>query len=117
MSEPKIIKVIHPEGQIPDELDWEVTKYLMQMGIGYTPCKPSMVEIEGGKQAIKLMIDKTAVRSDGVYGFGIIGSIFLEIPKSPTDLRIIYVTPKEELETKGNQLLETIEPQKRPKRY
>ena len=117
MTEPTVVKVIHPEGQIPDELDWEVTKYLMEFGLGYTPCRPSMVELESGKQAIKLLIDKTAVKSDGVYGFGIIGSIYLEIPKSPTDLRVIYVTPKEELESKGNELLQTAEPQKRPKRY
>ncbi len=117
MSEPKIKKVIYPEGQIPDELDWELTKYLMELGIGYTPCQPSMVELEDGRQAIKLNIDKTAVKSDGVYGFGIIGSIYLEIPKSPTDLRIIYITSKEELETRGNQALQTAEPQKRPKRY
>ena len=117
MSEPKVNKVIHPEGQIPDELDWELTKILMEYGVGYTPCQPSMVELEGGRQAIKLNIDKTAVKSDGVYGFGIIGSIYIEIPKSATDLRIIYMTSKEELEAKGIQALENAEPQKRPKRY
>ena len=57
MSEPTVKKVIHPEGQIPDELDWEITKHLMQMGIGYTPCSPSLVELEDGRQAIKLLID------------------------------------------------------------
>ena len=117
MSEPVVKKVIHPEGQIPDELDWELTKKLMEFGVGYTPCQPSMVELEDGRQAIKLNIDKTAVKSDGVYGFGIIGSIYLEIPKSPTDLRIIFITPKEVLEELGNKALQTAEPQKRPKRY
>ncbi|MHA1144164.1 MAG: hypothetical protein ACTSRW_05450 [Candidatus Helarchaeota archaeon] len=116
-QEPKVVKVIHETGALNDELDWEITKYLTNLGIGYTPCHPSLVELEGGKQAIQILIDKTAVLKDGVYGYGIIGKIFIEMPKSPSDLRIIWMTPKEELESKGNEVLKTAQPQKRPKRY
>ncbi|MHC1590622.1 MAG: hypothetical protein ACXQS8_00890, partial [Candidatus Helarchaeales archaeon] len=105
-AEPKVVKVIHETGMLNEELDWEITKYLMSLGVGYTPCSPSLVELEGGKQAIRILIDKTAVMKDGVYGYGIIGKIYIEIPKSPRDLRIIWMTPKEELEEKGKVALE-----------
>lgn len=116
-GEPKVVKVVHETGAINDELDWEITKHLTNMGVGYTPCHPSVVELEGGKQAIKILIDKTAVGKDGVYGYGIIGTIFIEVPKSPKDLRIIWMTPAEDLERLGNQALQTAQPEKRPKRY
>ena len=116
-EEPKEVKVIHETGALNDELDWEITKYLMNLGMGYTPCHPSLVEVEGGKQAIKILIDKTAVMKDGVYGYGIIGHLYIEMPQGPSDLRIIWMTPKEELERKGTEVLQTAQPQKRPKRY
>lgn len=111
-EEPKVIKVIQEKGIVDEEIDWQVAKHVMALG-QYTPCTPSLVELEGGKQAIKYLIDKTVVEKDGLYGYGIVGSLFVSLDP----LGIMWFTPKEILEKKSEKLIETAKPQKRPRKY
>jgi len=112
MEEPKVVKVIQKAGKVDDEIDWQVAKHVMNLG-QYTPCQPSLVELEGGKQAIKYLIDKTVVEKDGLYGYGIVGSLFVSLDP----LGIMWFTPKEILEKRSEELIKTAKPQKRPRKY
>ncbi|MHA1298941.1 MAG: hypothetical protein ACTSO9_05795 [Candidatus Helarchaeota archaeon] len=106
------MKVIQKAGKVDDEIDWQVAKHVMNLG-QYTPCQPSLVELEGGKQAIKYLIDKTVVEKDGLYGYGIVGSLFVSLDP----LGIMWFTPKEILEKRSEELIKTAKPQKRPRKY
>lgn len=114
-SKPKVEKVVAEHGKVSDEIDWNVYKFLMnERGPGYTACSPSLVELEGGKQAIKFLIDLTAVLDDGnLYGYGIIGEIYVDTETG----QIIWVTSKDELIEKSGDLFKKAKPQLRPKRY
>ena len=113
-SKPNETKILSPV-KVSDEIDWNVYKFLMnERGPGYTACKPHLVELEGGKQAIKFSIDLTAVLDDGnLYGYGIIGDIFVD----PESGQIIWATPIDDLRNKSGELLKIAKPQLRPKRY
>jgi len=116
-KEPKIVKILQEHGEVSDEIDYFINMKLIELyGGGFTACQPSLVELEGGLQAIKMGIDYTYIdaKSSEVMGYGIIGSIYLnvenELPK------IIYITPKEELDEKIKYIIENgIEAQPRPK--
>ncbi|MHA1266286.1 MAG: hypothetical protein ACTSRS_13720 [Candidatus Helarchaeota archaeon] len=110
---PKVGKVIHESGQVADEIDWNVAKFLInERGTGYVPCCASLVELEDGTQAIRFKIDFTAVEEDGVYGYGFVGELFTDLQG-----KVLWVTPKEEMEAKRDELVSSVEPQKRPKKY
>ncbi|MHA1379096.1 MAG: hypothetical protein ACTSRG_12005 [Candidatus Helarchaeota archaeon] len=111
-EEPKVVKVIQEKGIVDEEIDWQVAKHVMALG-QYTPCAPSLVELEGGKQAIKYLIDKTVVEKDGLYGYGIVGSLYVSV----NPLGIMWFTPKETLEKNSEELIKTAKPQKRPRKY
>ena len=111
-DEPKVVKVLQKSGKVDDEIDWQVAKHIMNLG-GYTACQPSLVELENGKQAIKYLIDKTVVEKDGLYGYGIVGSLYVSLEP----LGIMWFTPKEILEKKSEELIKTAKPQKRPRVY
>lgn len=111
-KEPKVVKVLEKSGSVNEEIDWQVAKHVMDFG-GYTPCQPSLVELEGGKKAIKYLIDKTVVEKDGLYGYGIVGSVYVSIEP----LGIMWMTSKEVLDKQSEKLIKTAKPQKRPRVY
>jgi hypothetical protein len=113
MQDPTIIKIIQEKGEINDELDFALMNYLLQnRGPGYTACQPSLVELEGDKQAIKMNIDHTFVdKNNQLMGLGIVGKIYVDLDS----LQVIYCTPKEDLENNIKVLKSAeIEPQPRP---
>ncbi len=113
MSIPKVLKVIQEKGEISDELDYALMKYLLQnRGSGFTPCQPMLVELEDGNQAIKLSIDNTFVGKDNrLMGLGIVGNIFVDIH----NYNVLYATSKEELDHNIQKLEEAgVKPQPRP---
>ncbi|MBD3227337.1 MAG: hypothetical protein GF329_04040 [Candidatus Lokiarchaeota archaeon] len=114
-SKPKEEKVLAKHGKVSDQIDWKVYKFLMnERGPGYTACKPSLVQLDDGTQAIKFLIDLTAVLDDGnLYGYGIIGEIYVDYKTG----EIIWATPIEELRKKSSELFKVAKPQLRPKRY
>lgn len=113
MSPPKIAKVIHEAGQVAEEIDWNVNKFLMnERGPGYVACCASLVELEDGSQAIHFQIDFTAMQDDGVYGYGLIGELFSDMQGN-----VIWATPQEQMDNKRDELVNTVQPEKRPKVY
>ena len=114
MSAPNVVKVIQEQGSISDEVDYALMNYLLKnRGPGYTACQPSLVELESGKQAIKMGIDHTFIdKKNQLMGLGIVGTLFIDFET----LKVIFCTPLEELEANIIKLRETgIEPQSRPK--
>lgn len=114
MQDPSIIKILQKQGEINDELDYAIMNYLLQnRGPGYTACQPSLVELEEGKQAIKMNLDHTFVDKDNkLMGLGIVGKIYVDLDT----LQVIYCTPKEELENNINVLKSAgIKPEVRPR--
>ncbi|MFX1293662.1 MAG: hypothetical protein ACFFD2_02210 [Promethearchaeota archaeon] len=113
MDPPKVTKVLHESGSVADEIDWNISKFLMnERGPGFVACSPSLVELEGNRQSIKFLIDFTAVQEDGVYGYGIVGELYSDVGG-----KVIWCTPKEVMEQKRDELIATIQPQKRPHTY
>ena len=117
-QEPKILNVVEEAGELSDELDYMVNNSLMaEIGMGYTACSPSLVDIElGGKstQVIKMGIDHTYVDSDSgqVMGYGIVGYLFF----CADPFEVVYITPKNQLEEKVTYILESgMEASERPK--
>jgi hypothetical protein len=114
MEDPTIIKVLQENGEINDELDYALMNYLIQnRGPGFTACQPSLIELEGGKKAIKLDIDHTFVDNNNqLMGLGIVGKAYIDYET----LQVIFCTPLEELENNIEKLKEAgIKPQPRPK--
>ncbi|MHA1294428.1 MAG: hypothetical protein ACTSQJ_17430 [Promethearchaeota archaeon] len=114
MSIPNIIKVIQEQGEINDELDYALMNYLLKnRGTGYTACQPQLVELEGGKKAIKMNIDNTFIGKDNqLLGLGIVGTLLIDFDT----LQVVYCTPKEELEANIEKLKAAgYEPQPRPR--
>lgn len=114
MQDPSIIKIIQEQGEINDELDLALANYLIQnRGPGFTACQPSLVELEGGKKAIKMDIDHTFIDEDNqLMGLGIVGKIYIDLDS----LQVIYCTPLKDLATNIGVLKSAgIQPQIRPK--
>lgn len=114
MSAPNVVKVIQEQGSISDEVDFALMSYLLKnRGVGYTACQPSLVELEDGKQAIKMGIDSTHIdKNNQLMGLGIIGTLFIDFET----LKIIYVTPLDELDANVQKLNDAgLDPQPRPK--
>lgn len=114
MSDPIIVKILQQQGQINDELDYALMNYLLKnRGPGYTACQPSLVELEGGKKAIKMNIDHTFIDKDNqLMGLGIVGKMYID----HDSLEVIYCTPTEDLVNNVNVLKSAgIEPTPRPK--
>ena len=114
MTIPNILKVLQEKGAISDELDYALMNYLLKnRGTGYTACQPSLVELEGGKKAIKMGIDNTFIGKENQFmGLGIVGTLIIDYDT----LKVLYCTPKEELESNIEKLRNAgIDPQIRPK--
>lgn len=114
MSAPIVAKVIQEQGSISDEIDYALMNYLLKnRGPGFTACQPSLVELEDGKQAIKMGIDNTLIdKNNQIMGLGIVGNVFVDVDS----LQVLYCTPTEELEANITKLREAgVNPQSRPK--
>ena len=115
-SAPNVIKVLQEQGEINDELDFALMNYLIaNRGTGYTACQPQLVELENGKQAIKMNIDNTFIDKDNkLMGLGIVGTIFIDVDS--LDKKIIHCSSSEELNKNIKKLKDAgIQPQARPK--
>jgi len=115
-SAPNVIKILEQVGEITDELDYSLMNYLLKKrGLGYTACQPQLVELENGKQAIKMNLDNTFIDKDNqLMGLGIVGTLFVDI-ESP-ELDVIYCSSSEELINNIEKLKNAgIHPQTRPK--
>jgi len=115
-SAPNVIKILQEQGEINDELDFALMNYLItNRGTGFTACQPQLVELEKGKQAIKMNIDNTFIDKDNnLMGLGIVGTLFVDI-ESPK-LNVIYCSSSEELDKNIEKLKNAgIQPQARPK--
>ncbi|MFX1275010.1 MAG: hypothetical protein ACFFBP_19310 [Promethearchaeota archaeon] len=111
---PKIVKILQEKGEISDELDYALMNYLLQhVGPGYTACKPQLVELEDGKQAIKMGIDNTFIgKGNKIMGMGIVGTILISLPEQD----VLYCTSVAELEANVEKMIQAgIEPQVRPR--
>lgn len=111
---PSVVKIIEERGEINDELDYALMNYLLKnRGAGYTACQPQLVELEGGKKAIKMNIDHTFIDKDNqLMGLGIVGNIFIDADS----FQVIHCTSVEELEENIKKLKAAgIKPQPRPK--
>ena len=114
MMNPSVVKILEERGEINDELDYALMNYLLKnRGLGYTACQPQLVEIEGGKQAIKMNLDHTFIdKNNQLMGLGIVGNIFIDIDS----LKVIFCTPLEELEKNIEKLKAAgIKPEARPR--
>ena len=103
MSIPNVVNILQEDGAINDELDYALMTYLLKnRGTGYTACQPSLVELEGGKKAIKMNIDNTLIdKNNQLMGIGIVGTLFID---SET-LQVIYCTSKEDLDNNIEKLI------------
>ncbi len=114
MPTPSVVKILQEEGAINDEIDYALMTYLLKnRGTGYTACQPSLVELEGGKKAIKMNIDNTLIdKNNQLMGIGIVGTLFID---SET-LQVIYCTSKEDLDNNIEKLISAgYKPQPRPR--
>jgi len=114
MQDPSIIKILQKQGEISDEIDYALMNFLLKnRGAGFTACQPSLVELEGGKKAIKMNLDHTFVnKNNQLMGLGIVGKLFIDFDT----LQVIYCTPLEQLVKNIAKLKSSgIEPQPRPK--
>ena len=114
MSIPNVVNILQEDGAINDELDYALMNYLLKnRGTGYTACQPSLVELEGGKKAIKMNIDNTLIdKNNQLMGIGIVGTLFID---SET-LQVIYCTSKEDLDNNIEKLISAgYNPQPRPR--
>ena len=111
---PNVIKVLQEQGEINDELDFALMNYLItNRGTGYTACQPKLVELENGKQAIKMNLDNTFIDKDNnLMGLGIVGTLFIDVES----LQVMYCSSSEELDKNIEKLKDAgIQPQARPK--
>jgi len=114
MEDPTIVKILQEKGEINDELDYALMNYLIQnRGPGFTCCQPSLIELEGGRKAIKMDLDNTSIDNNNqLMGLGIVGKIYIDFDT----LQVIFCTPLEEIEDNIKKLKAAgIEPQPRPK--
>ncbi len=127
-EKPVVNKVLEPSGEVSDEVDYAVNRYLMsERGYGLTACQPSLVEIEDGSKAIRFKLDSTFVDSDTdeVKGYGnlntkegFVGEMFISYNPENEDMHMMYITPMEEIEKKREEILDNPEkypPKVRPK--
>lgn len=118
-EEPEVVEVLAESGEISDELDYYVSKYIMQArGFGLTPCQPKLVRLSNGKSAIQLGLDHTFLDSETnqMMGYGIVGYVFVNYETANTENpEIIYITPKDDIDLNIEQITADVEPQPRPR--
>jgi len=112
-TEPQVTAVL-AEGEISDEVDYSVAMFLgNERGFGLTACKPRLVQIDDGTQLVMMSLDSTFRGDDNkIYGYGEVGRIFLD-PNN--NFEVMFCSPTEEIEQKRDELLDTVEPEERPR--
>jgi hypothetical protein len=112
--EPVVTKVIEEQGEISDEIDYALASFVANnIGFGYTPCQPALVELNNGKQVIRMGLDHTFVgEKNKLMGYGIVGYLFID----PETMDVLYCTPVEELEKNVETITNSgVAPQPRPR--
>jgi hypothetical protein len=113
---PKIAQIMVSDGQVSDEVDYFVNTYLAeQRGFGLTACQPALVQLESGEQAIRFKLDSTFVDAvtNNVKGYGLLGTdegfvgelLLSYNPEDVSDMRVLFITPQEEIEHNLQQIL------------
>ena len=112
-TEPQVAEKI-TSGEISDEVDYAVAMFLgNNRGFGLTGCQPRLVKLTDGRQLIQLSIDSTFRGDDNkIYGYGEVGRLYLD-PNN--NFEILYCSPAEELDKNRELLMETVEPEERPR--
>ncbi len=113
-SPPNVVKVLQERGEINNSIDFALMNYLItNRGPGFTACQPQLVELENGKQAIKMNLDNTFIDKDNhLMGLGIVGALFIDI----NSLQVMFCSSSKELEQNIEKLKNAgIQPQARPK--
>ncbi|OLS16289.1 MAG: hypothetical protein RBG13Loki_0112 [Promethearchaeota archaeon CR_4] len=112
--EPVVKKIIEEQGEISDEIDYALANFVANnIGFGYTPCQPALVELNNGKQVIRMGLDHTFVGAKNqLMGYGIVGYLYID----PETMDVLYCTPSEELEKGVETILNSgVAPQPRPR--
>ncbi len=114
-EKPEVQKVIEPAGEVSDEIDYAVNRFVMsERGYGLTACQPSLVEIEDQNQAIRFKLDSTFVDADTdeVKGYGqigtengFVGEVYISYNPQGEDMNLLYITPEEDIEKKREEIL------------
>ena len=106
---PEIIAVIAAEGEVSDEIDYAVNRFISaERGMGLTACQPSLVEIKDGSQAIRFKLDSTYIdaKTNDMMGLGqlgqeegFVGEVFISyIEDDPEDIHMLFLTPEDEID-------------------
>jgi hypothetical protein len=112
-TEPQVTAVL-AEGEISDEVDYAVAMFLdRERGFGLTACKPRLVQLSDGSQLVMLSLDSTFRGDDNkIYGYGEVGRMYLD-PNN--NFEVMFCSPAEEIERVRTELVETVEPEERPR--
>ncbi|MHA1750065.1 MAG: hypothetical protein ACTSVI_08830 [Promethearchaeota archaeon] len=112
-KEPEVAEII-THGQISDEVDYIVAMFLANnRGFGLTACQPRLVRTKDQKELVLMSIDSTFRGDDNkIYGYGEVGRLYLD-PNN--NFEIVYCSPAEEIDKNRDELMETAEPQERPR--
>ncbi|MBD3186943.1 hypothetical protein GF325_08965 [Candidatus Bathyarchaeota archaeon] len=112
-QEPEIAEIV-TAGEISDEVDYAVAMFLAnERGFGLTACQPHLVKTKDGKQLVMMSIDSTFRGDDNnIYGYGEVGKLYLD-PEN--NFEVVYCSPTGEIDEKREELMETAEPQQRPR--
>ncbi len=112
--EPVVKKIIEEHGEISDEIDYALASFVANnIGFGYTPCQPALVELNNGKQVIRMGLDYTFLgEKNQLMGYGIVGFLYID----PESMDVLYCTPTQELEKNVETITNSgMAPQPRPR--
>ena len=92
---PRVKKILQENGEINDELDFALMNYLLtNRGTGFTACQPQLVELDNGKNAIKMSVDHTFIdENNQLMGLGIVGTLFIDYDT----LQVTFCSSSEDL--------------------
>ncbi len=112
-NEPQVTQVI-TAGEISDEVDYMLAVFLgNERGFGLVACQPHLVQVADGRQLVMMSLDSTFRGDDNkIYGYGEVGRIYLD-PNN--NFEIVFCSPQDEIDRNQNELVDTVEPEERPK--
>jgi hypothetical protein len=116
LEQPTIKSIIVTQGDVSDELDYFVNTYVLShRGMGLTACEPSLVELDGGIQAIRFKLDSTFVDSvsNEIKGYGQLGSdigfvgeVLVSYDETNQDnMEVLFISSQEEIDFKIQEIL------------
>lgn len=118
-KEPEIVEVLAESGEISDELDYFLSKYIMQeRGFGLVACQPQLVKLSDGRSAIKMGLDYTFMDSESnqMMGYGIVGYVYIDFEQAnQNQADVIFMTDKEDIDLNIEQITSDVDPQPRPR--